>query len=756
MPDYTFHTLSPIDFENLVRDLLQAELSIRLENFKVGKDGGIDLRYSKADETPLIVQAKHYADTGFHGLLSHLKTKEKSKIDRINPDRYLLVTSVPLSPANKDDIKASLFPHIKGTEDIYGKDDLNNLLGLFPAVERQHFKLWLTSTNVLEEVLHGRIINQTKITLQDINDKARLYVANQSFNNALDILGKHNYVVIAGIPGIGKTTLAKMLVLHYLRADFEFIDVSYDISEATSIPDHHKPRVYLYDDFLGRTSLAEKLRKNEDHRLFSFIASVRNSKSAKLILTTREYILKQAQVTYEILNGPIFEKPQCIVDLSQYTRPIRAQILYNHLYFSTLPREHIEAIVHQAAFLKIIDHANYNPRIVEYMTDPMWVECEQPNQYPAIFLRNLQEPFLIWEQAFSNHLTDTAREMLLVLGTLPREVFLEDLELAAKKFVSRRGADISEKELRRALSELQGNFVVLKQDQENDVVSFHNPSVLDFLESYLEKNPSLYEALGVAACFFEQVQWLSEKWIKNGLTPHMKSILLAGFHETLFARPCTLINYSTGRGHSTTYKNRMTINNGARLNYLASLLQKSEYNYLEDIFRVSLKHFTDQMINMIFWKDDLLRLVKHVMALKCVSDLKDSFLAASRQSFCLNSYWISDVTCLIEFLELCPELRKIEDEDIIAKIVGDIVDNHLDDNDPQKLSGDLSDLEEIEKKGRFSLHKHIESVRDRLSIAEENCPSEEDYDDDRYRGSESSDQSIENETLTDMFSTLLR
>ena len=44
MPDYNFHTLSPIDFENLVRDLLQVELSIRLESFKNGKDNGIDLR----------------------------------------------------------------------------------------------------------------------------------------------------------------------------------------------------------------------------------------------------------------------------------------------------------------------------------------------------------------------------------------------------------------------------------------------------------------------------------------------------------------------------------------------------------------------------------------------------------------------------------------------------------------------------------------------------------------------------------------
>ena len=134
-------------------------------------------------------------------------------------------------------------------------------------------------------------------------------------------------MLIAGIPGIGKTTLAKMLVLRFLHAEYDFIDVSFDISEAYTIPEYNRPRVYLYDDFLGRTSLSEKLRKNEDNRLLNFISAIRGARSAKLILTTREYILRQAQATYEVLNNPIFENPQCVIDLSQYTRPIRAQIL---------------------------------------------------------------------------------------------------------------------------------------------------------------------------------------------------------------------------------------------------------------------------------------------------------------------------------------------------------------------------------------------------------------------------------------------
>ena len=46
MPNYDFSTLSPPDFEELSRDLLQAELNVKLEGFRSGRDKGIDLRYS--------------------------------------------------------------------------------------------------------------------------------------------------------------------------------------------------------------------------------------------------------------------------------------------------------------------------------------------------------------------------------------------------------------------------------------------------------------------------------------------------------------------------------------------------------------------------------------------------------------------------------------------------------------------------------------------------------------------------------------
>ncbi len=150
MAEYTFETLSSTEFEHLARDLLQAEWGIRLESFKPGRDEGIDLRYARSDDGATIVQCKQYARSGFHALLRDLK-KEVLKVERLAPERYVVVTSVGLSPANKRDV-ATLFPATR-EDDVYGQDDLNNLIGLHPEVEEQHPKLFLSSIPVLERVI---------------------------------------------------------------------------------------------------------------------------------------------------------------------------------------------------------------------------------------------------------------------------------------------------------------------------------------------------------------------------------------------------------------------------------------------------------------------------------------------------------------------------------------------------------------------------------------------------------------------------
>lgn len=259
---YDFKTLSAYDFEVLVRDLLQRRLGVILESFKSGRDGGIDLRHAPAGDGSLVVQCKHYAGTGYSGLLTALK-KERHKVQHLAPNRYCVATSVPLSPTNKQEIRGLFAPYCRSDEDVIGLEDLNNLLGLYPEIERQHYKLWLTSTTVLERIVHNDVYNQTIALVESIQHRARLYVQNKSFFDALAILKDHKYCIISGIPGIGKTFLSEILLLEYVRRGFEPVVVRSHISEAFKLLKGAKRQVFCYDDFLGQTGWEDKLEKNE-------------------------------------------------------------------------------------------------------------------------------------------------------------------------------------------------------------------------------------------------------------------------------------------------------------------------------------------------------------------------------------------------------------------------------------------------------------------------------------------------------------
>ena len=99
--EYDFKSLSDYDFELLVCDLMSEQLGRRIESFRRGRDQGVDLRYASDSGGTVVVQCKHYANTPFSGLCAAAKA-EGEKIQRLRPERYVLVTSQFLSPAEKD------------------------------------------------------------------------------------------------------------------------------------------------------------------------------------------------------------------------------------------------------------------------------------------------------------------------------------------------------------------------------------------------------------------------------------------------------------------------------------------------------------------------------------------------------------------------------------------------------------------------------------------------------------------------------
>jgi hypothetical protein len=505
MAEYDFQTLSSFDFQVLSRDLLQKKLNIFLESFGLGRDGGVDYRLRNSDGT-IVVQCKHYSD--YTQLFGVLKRDEVKKVQKLGPSRYILVVSTSLMPARKDQISELFRPYCHGPSDIFGREDLNNLLGLFPEIERKNVKLWLTSTAVLEKFINSAVWGDSELTLQRLRRRACRYVPNPSLDRARKILDRHHYGIIAGIPGIGKTTLAEILLIEHVdKHDYQAVRIANDLSEIKGVKNPSRRQIFYFDDFLGKTAL-DKLQKNEDQRLIEFIEEVKINDNWRFILTTREYILNAAKTRYESFAQPMVDLTPCIIEMGDYTEPIRAKILYNHIYFSDLPDDYKRELLEDRRYVKIVGHQNYNPRIVEHMTLAKNVKGISPTSYFEFFLENLANPVRIWDHAFKNQISEAGRHLLLVMGTLGSEVRYCDLETAFQSFYSFRqkklGFSTTSRDFENAVRELDGNFIKTSLIAQDRIVTLHNPSLSDFLESYFAGNPADLYDLCQSAYFFDQ------------------------------------------------------------------------------------------------------------------------------------------------------------------------------------------------------------------------------------------------------------
>ena len=529
MPTYNLAEISDFEFEALCRDLLQAELGVSLELFTPGSDGGIDIRYigSKEDRKYISIgQCKHWAEDSFNKLLTHLSKEELPKINDLAPDRYILMTSVKLTPGRKDKIVAALKPWIQSPSDVLGKDDISGLLVRHAEVERRHIKLWLTSTEVLDSLLNSGIWNRSESALEQAKRDIRLWVHNPSYARAVETLEDNHVCVISGTPGIGKTMLANVLSVGYASKGYEIIAISEDIDEGDRAWRSQIPQVFLYDDFLGQVTYGElHLRKNEESRLASFLDRVRNSKNKRFILTTREYILSEAQNRYERLSDIDFAASKNIIKLEDYTPFIRAHILYNHLFFSNLPYSLQTALLPGARYREVIRHHNYNPRVIAHAIDLPGVDSLSPDEFVSNIFYTLNNPTQVWERIFNN-LPEMACRILRVLASLPSEVLLEDVQQAVKSISL---VDFAPNEFQNALRMIEGTFVNLKEaypgaNNRDRVVAIRDPSVRDYLWARLEAVDGEADTLLDGAIFFEQSVILYEG--RNHLNS-MRTMLLS-------------------------------------------------------------------------------------------------------------------------------------------------------------------------------------------------------------------------------------
>lgn len=554
---YDFSTLSPPEFEELTHDLLERKYSIELQSFTSGRDRGIDLRHASTPDMKVIVQCKHYVKSSYSALLSNLKNKELPKLRKLSPARYILSTSVGLTPANVDELLRILHPFCRSPHDIIGQSDLNDLLRKHRDLEQRHFKLWMTSEPVLTRLLNNSVFIQSALTIDEIKRRLSLFVYTDSVAKASEQLERDHVCIIAGIPGIGKTTLAEMLLVEYIFNDWQIVTITHHINDALDVyqQDPEASQVFYYDDFLGQVSSADKLGKNEDKSILRFIAAVERNPRKRFLLTTREYILAQAKATHEPLQRSDIDIFKYVLECEEYTEVDKARILLNHLFFWDVPQEHIAEIVSGRQYRKIIDHENYSPRLIEWMTKPKSVSGCPPQEYADKFIRQLDDPWELWQHAFQYQIGESARSLLISLTTCNPAAFSNDLctcfEAIHAARASRKNFPTREEDFNESMNELEGNFLRLERVHDDVVVSFHNPSVLDFMRRVFHDSRTLLEDTLSECVYFDQVRCLTDldREREREYPSCSIEIMIAALERTMDSKAITLEKrwYQSGR-----------------------------------------------------------------------------------------------------------------------------------------------------------------------------------------------------------------
>lgn len=265
----------------------------------------------------------------------------------------------------------------------------------------------------------------------------------------------------------------------------------------------------VFDDFLGRNKFDVEERILQDIRKLYSASTYTNN--LFICLNSRTQIVQDATSMnsefQKLINEKFSEERKFIIDLSKYSDEERAHIFRKvfkrkaHYLENDDKKELVEKYNDLIGrdWTRIVQHRNYFPRLVELIANNF--KDSNENFYDYV-VYNLEHPNQLYNNLFNN-LKDEEKYLLFSLlrfDSFPiKEEWLIDslhaLELNPTF------------DFKKSLKKLDGSWVTFKKENFDDdsMVDFFNPSIIDFLNDKLKEYPKITEEITENSIYLHQL-----------------------------------------------------------------------------------------------------------------------------------------------------------------------------------------------------------------------------------------------------------
>ena len=522
---YQYGNLSDFEFELLCRDIMERKLGCPLRCFAPGRDGGVDITETKLSGKHM-VQVKHYIDSPYRTLLSSLK-RELPKVKQKQPEHYYVCCAKQLTAQNISEIYQLFSDYMDDAEAVVDLMQIDNFLHKKENADilERHYKLWLESTSVLEQLGNQDIAIDCDAFFYQIEKEQKLFVKTKYYEEGRQILENEHMLMLLGDPGVGKTMLTKMLALAFVAEGYRIRYTTNgelsDLKRALSA-DRKRKELIVLDDCLGQHYF--KMQETKENELLALVKYIMHNPNKLLIMNSRVTIFHEARE--RSCDFRYFMDDENIkirkLEMNGLDEEEKGWIFYNHLYFSGIPEEYYQNISKDRRYRTIVRHPNYTPRLVEFVTKKKNYEQVAPDCYATFIMDCLRNPTELWKDEFTRKLGAEDRALLLTLYSLTDTSVEEPVLVRAflKRLSGLEGMDTTRNLYEEALRRLTDSMVQLMEQNGRKRIGVCNPSINDFLKNYIRENPMEQANMPAYATEYVQLERICpdrvEEFVRNG------------------------------------------------------------------------------------------------------------------------------------------------------------------------------------------------------------------------------------------------